>query len=274
MFKKFTSLFTLLVAASISFGQASSYPNGSTVANFTVTDIDGNEQDLYTITSSGKYVFLDFFFVDCPPCQATAQYFNAMYDKYGCNGGDLYCLSLNNGSDNTAAVEGFETTYGGSTNHAPVVSNEGDPGGTVSATFGVSAFPTYCLIGPDNVMIANDVWPVSSMADLEAAFPSSFNPSEQACTFAGVEETAVEVLSVYPNPAHNELNVVFNAQSETTASVVIYDLVGKKIEAFDVNTKVGSNNTQVNTSTYAEGSYIAHITLDGTVSTVRFDVVK
>ena len=70
----------LLTGAAFSFGQ-STIANGTTVNNFTVTDTDGNEHDLYTITASGKYVFLDFFFDTCPPCQSTTPIFNEIGAK-------------------------------------------------------------------------------------------------------------------------------------------------------------------------------------------------
>ena len=69
--------------------QIQNYSVGATVNDFTVTDIDGNSHTLSDYTSAGKWVVLDFFFVDCPPCQATVQYFNELHEKYGCNEGDL-----------------------------------------------------------------------------------------------------------------------------------------------------------------------------------------
>ena len=41
----------LVLAASTAIGQANSYPNGSTVADFTVTDTQGHTHNLYTYTA-------------------------------------------------------------------------------------------------------------------------------------------------------------------------------------------------------------------------------
>lgn len=89
--KKITLL--LFFFAGIASAQTSNYQNGDVVDDFTVTDTDGVEHNLYSITAQGKYVWLDFFFVDCCPCRQTAPIFNEFYDKYGCNAGDVYTLS-------------------------------------------------------------------------------------------------------------------------------------------------------------------------------------
>ena len=71
------------------------------------------------------------------------------------------------------------------------------------------------LIGPDNKMVANDIWPLNSVADLEAALPSGANPQEQACTFAGTEEASIELLSVYPNPTQANLTLSFSSKASS-----------------------------------------------------------
>lgn len=59
--------FLLFFVASFAFAQTSNYQNGDVVDNFTVTDIDGVEHDLYSITAQGKYVWLDFFLCGLSP---------------------------------------------------------------------------------------------------------------------------------------------------------------------------------------------------------------
>ena len=80
--------------------QVNNYNVGDVVDDFTVTDVEGVEHNLYSILAEGKYVYLDFFFDTCVPCQTTTPIFNEFFDKYGCNEGDVFCISINNGSDN------------------------------------------------------------------------------------------------------------------------------------------------------------------------------
>ncbi|MEO9533281.1 MAG: T9SS type A sorting domain-containing protein [Crocinitomicaceae bacterium] len=271
MFKTLLSA-AFLTGAALSFGQ-SSIANGTTVDDFTVTDTDGNTYSLYDITASGKYVYLDFFFDTCPPCQSTTPIFNEAHDKYGCNDGDLFFISINNGTDSDAEVEAFEASYGGTFHHAPAVSSEG--GSTaVDTYYGISAYPTYVLIGPDNKMIANDIWPLNSVADLEAALPSGANPQEQACTFAGTEETSIELLSVYPNPTQAQLTLNFSAKTSSTAEVAIYNMMGQEVLTSSFETTTGLNQSQLDVADLSNGQYIAQITLDNETSQVKFNVQK
>lgn len=255
--------------SSIGFGQVTAYSIGATVDDFTVTDTEGNTHNLYTITASGKHVVLDFFFDTCPPCQTTTPIFNEAHDKYGCNDGDIYFISINNGTDTDAEVETFEAAYGGSFNHAPAVSNDGG-GGTVNSAFGVSAFPTYCIIGPDNKMIDNDIWPFS-MADLEATFPSGFNPSIQACSTAGIEENKLTGLSIYPNPTQSELNIRFDAAVSETATIQIINLLGEVVLSENIETTVGANYNTLKVEALARGQYVARIAMSDQIATFKFN---
>lgn len=270
MKKLILSAFALFTGMSFLNAQATSYPNGSTVANFTVTDTDGNSVDLYTITASGKYVLIDFFFDTCPPCQSTQPIFNEFYDKYGCNAGDVFCVSINNGTDNNAEVVAYEATYGGSFNHSPAVSSEG--GSTaVKDAFGVSAYPTYCIVGPDNKMVANDIWPISDVATFEAAFPVTLNP--MACSFASVVEEPVTNLNVFPNPANQNGTVVFNSTISTNATIDIYNLLGEKISSTTAAVVNGANSVNFDFSELATGQYVARLNLESTILTVKFNIV-
>ncbi len=112
-------LFTTMVNA-----QVQNCDIGDVVDDFTVIDIYGGEHNLYSYLGEGKYVYLDFFFDICAPCEITTPIFNEFYDKYGCGMGDVICISINNGTDNNAEVEAFQNMYGGPFNHAPAISSE------------------------------------------------------------------------------------------------------------------------------------------------------
>lgn len=207
--------------------QVQNYSLNDVVDDFTVTDIHGEEHNLYSITAAGKYVFIDFSFTTCGPCQSVAPIFNEFYDKYGCGAGEIMCFTMfgiNN--DHDSAVENFENTYGGSFNHAPAISNDGGAI-AVDVNFGVNQYPTTCVINPENKIIVLDIWPITSVANYEAKFPADFNPTPMSCTTSVSHFTAqtdegqsIEEGSIFTYNALGEVDAkltfnVTNTGSET-----------------------------------------------------------
>lgn len=255
-------IFTVMAIALTAFTQAQvgNYNAGDVVDDFTVTDTEGNEYSLYDITASGKYVYLDFFFDTCPPCQTTTPLFNEFHDKYGCNEGALFMMSVNNGSDSDAEVIAFKEDYGGSFEHAPAISADGGAG-IVDSAFGIPAYPTFCLIGPDNTLIESDIWPIADLTTFENTIPAESNAEPAECTSLNVEDVASLQFSLYPNPSNgNELNILLPETSK--AQVTIYNMLGQQVFA----TSVETNNSLLQTSLKA-GAYLVQVVSNGTTAT-------
>ena len=229
MYKKLLFVWMTAVSVIVS-AQIQGYNLNDTVSDFTVTDIEGNTHTLYEYTAAGKYVYLDFFFDTCGPCQATAPIFNEFYDIYGCGAGQIMCLSINNGTDTDAEVEAFEETYGGSFHHAPAVSMEGGAG-AVNADFNPAAYPTICLISPDNKIINLDIWPVSGVETFEQALPADVNPEPQECT-VGVDEAASVDVLIYPNPLSDDVLKVF---SPVAGEMTVTNLLGEEVMSAEIH---------------------------------------
>ena len=68
------------------------YKVGSTMCDFTVTDVDGKTHQLSQILREKKLVILNFWYYTCVPCKAEFPYFNSVYEKYG---EDIEILGLN-----------------------------------------------------------------------------------------------------------------------------------------------------------------------------------
>ncbi|WP_347374408.1 T9SS type A sorting domain-containing protein [Aequorivita sp. Q41] len=240
--------------------QINNYNVGDVVDDFTVTDTDGVEHNMYTITASGKHVWLDFFFVDCGPCQATASMFNEFYDKYGCNDGEVYALSINSGRDDDEYVKWYEQQYGGNFNHAPAASNEGG-GGPVTSNFGVGAFPTYCLIGPDNKVILKDIYPIYSVQTFEDSFPAGFNPPVMQCTL-GVSDSQTFDFNIYPSISKGAINI--NLPSDATSTIAIFNALGQQVFKNTYSEKNINLNLQL-----SAGVYMVKVSADNASATKR-----
>jgi thiol-disulfide isomerase/thioredoxin len=255
-----------IVSALLCAAQAQNYPDGSTVADFTVTDTEGNSHSLYEITAQGKHVMLDFFFVDCPPCQATQTYYNQLHETYGCNGHDLYVISINRGIDSDAQVVAYEAQYGGSYTHSPAVSMEGG-GGTVNSAFGVFAWPTYVLIGPDNIMKNNDIWPISNMNTFVQAFPAGSNIDPAACLVGIGENGASYQTRVYPSPSSGVVSIEIDGDVDGSLQVKVIDALGRSVHS--TNLAASINIATLDLSALQNGNYMIQLVQADRVLTVN-----
>ncbi len=244
--KKITLL--LCLVAYVATAQVQNYNVGDVVDDFTVTDVQGVEHNLYDYAAQGKYVWLDFFFDTCVPCQTTTPIFNEFYDKYHCGNGDVICISVNNGSDGDQEVIDFENTYGGPFTHAPAISADGGAG-AVDSNFGITAYPTYCLIGPDNKLVVSDIWPLSGVETFEATFPTGFSPPIDWCTLLGANEVGMSLdFILYPTVSNGKVTISLNEPIET--EINIYSVSGKLVFSSNYNSLDIQLDLNVSTGTY------------------------
>lgn len=254
MKKIILSIVLVLITTGL-FAQVQNYSVGDVVDDFTVTDTNGNVWNLYDLTSQGKYVYLDFFFDTCGPCQTTTPIFNEFHDTYGCNQGDLFMISINNGTDSDAEVIAFENAFGGSFTHAPAVSADGGAG-AVDTNLGITAYPTYCLIGADNTLLVNDIWPINDLGTFVNTIPANSNAVPMQCSL-GDNQALLVGFNVYPNPSTgNQIHIALG-NSATRSEVVIYNVLGNV-----VYTNTFSQNTFTINANLSSGSFIISITTE------------
>ena len=273
--KKLLLSIGLILSLTAVNAQIQGYNVGDVVDDFTITTIHGDTVNLYSITETGKYVYIDFFFVTCGPCQATAPHFNQLHETYGCNEGDIYCMSVNTGQDNDSQVENYENTYGGDYNYCPISSGDGGSG-PVDNAFNPFAYPTICLIGPDNKLLNADIWPISTYTDfVDALTATGFTPTEMDCGTVGVEELKSELSAVvYPNPSSDFINIQLSGNS-AMKYIEFYNASGQKIAVRNFENNAGSSEVKIDLSDFENGLYIANIIDDNdNVITTRFNVMK
>ena len=274
------SLLLIIAICSISFGmkaQIQNYSVGQTVNDFTVTDIHGNSHTLSSITASGKWVLIDFFFTTCPPCQSTVPFFSQLHEKYGCNSADLFCISIDTG-DSDADVTAFENTYSTSSGFSPAPAVSGNDGGgnAVISAFNPAAYPTYCLVDPTMTLRNADIWPVSSIADFESAFAAAnFSPAPTACA-AGLENiAAINTMNVYPNPATSTATINVTLESSDDVTAYVYNMVGAVVSTQSYNGISGENKFVLATEGLNNGQYILKVDLgNGAQKQVALNVLR
>jgi len=79
--------------------------------------------------------------------------------------------------------------------------------------------------------------------------------------------------SSYPNPASSLMTVEFNAESNESFAVVIYDLQGRVISTVENVASVnGAQSVDLNVSNLSKGIYIYTVTKAGNISSSKFTV--
>lgn len=90
----------------------------------------------------------------------------------------------------------------------------------------------------------------------------------------GIEENSkIDGLSIYPNPADDEMNLLFNVESAQAVQVQIQDLYGKIAQNHLINANSGSNMVMMNTNQLAAGVYFVTVKT-GTAQQVLQFIVK
>jgi len=107
---KIQSYFLPVFVALILFynsSKAQTLNKGESAPDFTVTDMNGVQHNLYNYLNDGKYVVLKFGHVGCGSCEASRPGFNNAYRDYGCNTKDIIFLEFDNGFTNADVVPDF-----------------------------------------------------------------------------------------------------------------------------------------------------------------------
>lgn len=75
----------------------------------------------------------------------------------------------------------------------------------------------------------------------------------------GLNEQINSSTIIYPNPAQENFNVMFQSTVEGTANLIMYDNTGRKVLNTQVQINVGQNKTSINTNSLENGLYFIEL---------------
>jgi PKD repeat protein len=123
----------------------------SQIADFTITDTQGNVLNLYATLNEGKTVFLDLFFTTCSYCIQYAPIIEQVYELTGSGQGDVLFWGISP-QDNNAQIDAYKLAHNISN---PCAGTEG--GGPqaidiINTGQNFLGYPTYIIVCPDKNM--------------------------------------------------------------------------------------------------------------------------
>lgn len=168
-------IFTLLLAVlCLQFSANAQLADGSVVPNFTVTDLDGNQHELYDILDQGYSVVIDVFATWCGPCWSYHQThaLEDVWNTYGPNGTDeIFVMGIEADGQTTAndMIGTGGNTLGDWTEGItyPMIDD-----GSMAQVLGIAYYPTiYHICSNRTIVEAGQLSNIAAFQDLSLDCP-------------------------------------------------------------------------------------------------------
>lgn len=275
--KKLITSFALLLSAGYSMAQI-----GAVAPDFTVSDINGNSYNLYSILNSGKVVILDVSATWCGPCWSfhSEHFLEELNTEYGPGGTDQVRILFYEGdaATNSADLHGTgSNTQGDWVTGATYPIIDENPLQLSLNIFAPLGYPTINVICPSDKKIKADLWDnlssdhAASMTSMEGTINSTISQCTNAAASVS-EQTAME-LSLYPNPTKGLTTIAVSAPNNGSADATVYSVSGTVILTKAFQLKAGSNNLDLDLSSLKAGTYFVRVSNSQSVSAM-IPVVK
>ena len=154
------------------------YELGDRITNLTFQDCDGNTHSINELLKSKKAVVLNFWYLNCNPCQMEFPYVQEAYDAYG---NQVAFLALNPVDGNDETISDYRWEHGLT---FPMVSC--DP--VLHEVFQISAYPTTMIIDSTGVICVRHVGMFTDSEALDRALDFFTQDNYEHQIFETIEE--------------------------------------------------------------------------------------
>lgn len=226
--------------------------------DFTITDIEGIERNLYETLDAGYIVMIDFFFVACPPCQASAPEIQAISEDYADKNVVVWSIS---DRDSNAAIEGYENQFG---LDYPAAGSEGGGAEVVdlySSNFNFTGFPTIAIVCPDR-SINWDIWPYSTGAPEWRDAIEACGVTDQP-TSTKEANALVADLVVRPNVVRSTAMIDYQLLEGGSVRIELVNTLGQTVAVPFAGTRApGAHQQQLIAEELEAGTYFIKVQLN------------
>lgn len=239
--------------------------------DFSFTDIRGETHNLQHALDQGFIVVMDFFFVDCGPCQISAPEIQAIHEDY--QGKNVLIWSISD-RDSDTYIESYKTNAG-----LTYISGGVQGGGAAvidmyADQFNFLGFPTVSVVCPDG-SISWDIWPYSAGAPqwrdaINNCGVNSCAPY-QSVTASGVADfEALDKMRFMPNPSAGYGSLEIHLQETSAFRLDLLSVNGKVLKPlFEGQLNAGLQRLELDLSDVPNGIYFLRAQDGGQVKTER-----
>ena len=251
-------LSVILVLSQLGFAQAV----GGMAPDFTLKNT--NDQPFTLSNYKGKVVAVFMLGYGCPSCKGIAPSVQIkLVDQFQSNENFVF-TGIDTWDGTTAQVESFST----STNTSFEILQKGSQ---VAQNWQTTYDRIIVIDSEGNMAFKGDGLVSTHLDQAIDAVQKALNASS-ATAVTDLDENSFSV-SLFPNPAINELHVSLNLKTKGTLSAQVYDLSGKlvfshKTKAYDA----GSNQLFIPTRGFKKGLHVLHLQTAGKTVVKKFMV--